>query len=185
MFTERLYRMKNRTRIMLMIVIFFNEISLLRALIKYSSNLLSFFMIERLVVFVQDNFYRYKYFILYGVIGVVSALLDFIVFNRIVALTSLSYIIANVISVHCGIVCSFTLNRQFNFKVKDQPIKRFVTFYVVGMIGLFLSSVILVQLIEKAGLDTKPAKAIAILITAVFQFALNKTITFKKKEAVL
>jgi putative flippase GtrA len=142
-------------------------------------------MLERLVVFVQDNFYRYKYFILYGVIGVVSALLDFVVFNRMVALTECSYIVANIVSVHCGVISSFTLNRQFNFKVKDQPIKRFFTFYIVAMIGLLISSIILVQLIEKVGLDTKPAKAIAILIAAVFQFTLNKTITFKRKEAIL
>jgi len=142
-------------------------------------------MLEQLAVFVQDNFYRYKYFVLYGIIGVVSALLDFVVFNRMVALTDCSYIVANIVSVHCGVVCSFTLNRQFNFKVKDQPIKRFVTFYIVAMIGLLISSLLLVQFIEKAGLDTKPAKALTILITAVFQFVLNKTITFKKKEAVL
>jgi putative flippase GtrA len=142
-------------------------------------------MVERLIVFVQDNFYRYKYFILYGVIGVISALLDFVVFNRMVAITDCSYIVANIVSVHCGVVCSFTLNRQFNFKVKDQPVKRFFTFYIVAMIGLLISSLLLVQFIEKAGLDTKPAKALTILITAVFQFVLNKTITFKKKEAVL
>jgi putative flippase GtrA len=142
-------------------------------------------MVEQIVVFLQDNFYRYKYFILYGVIGVVAATLDFIVFNRIVAYTSCSYIVANIISVHCGVVCSFTLNRQFNFKVKDQPVKRFLTFYVVAMVGLLISSFLLVQFIEKVGLDTKPAKAITILITAVFQFVLNKTITFKKKEVIL
>ena len=142
-------------------------------------------MLEQLAVFVQDNFYRYKYFVLYGIIGVVSALLDFVVFNRMVALTDCSYIVANIVSVHCGVVCSFTLNRQFNFKVKDQPIKRFVTFYIVAMIGLLISSLLLVQFIEKAGLDTKPAKALTILITAVFQFIMNKTITFKQKEAVL
>jgi putative flippase GtrA len=142
-------------------------------------------MLEQLAVFVQDNFYRYKYFFLYGIIGVVSALLDFVVFNRMVALTDCSYIVANIVSVHCGVVCSFTLNRQFNFKVKDQPIKRFVTFYIVAMIGLLISSLLLVQFIEKAGLDTKPAKALTILITAVFQFIMNKTITFRKKEAVL
>jgi putative flippase GtrA len=142
-------------------------------------------MLEQLAVFVQDNFYRYKYFVLYGIIGVVSALLDFVVFNRMVALTDCSYIVVNIVSVHCGVVCSFTLNRQFNFKVKDQPIKRFVTFYIVAMIGLLISSLLLVQFIEKAGLDTKLAKALTILITAVFQFIMNKTITFKKKEAVL
>jgi putative flippase GtrA len=142
-------------------------------------------MLEQLAVFVQDNFYRYKYFVLYGIIGVVSALLDFVVFNRMVALTDCSYIVANIVSVHCGVVCSFTLNRQFNFKVKDQPIKRFVTFYIVAMIGLLISSLLLVQFIEKAGLDTKLAKALTILITAVFQFIMNKTITFRKKEAVL
>ena len=142
-------------------------------------------MIELLVVFVQDNLYRYKYFILYGVIGVVSALLDFVVFNRMVAYTECSYIVANIISVHCGVICSFTLNRQFNFKVKDQTIKRFLTFYTVAMFGLFLSSLLLLQFIEKGGLDTKPAKAITILITAVFQFTINKSITFRKKEVIL
>lgn len=128
-----------------------------------------------------DLFLKYQQFILYGVIGVLSASLDFFVFTFLTHL-SLNYLLANVISVNCGIITSFILNRQFNFKVKNRSLKRFLTFYAVGLLGLCVSSIFLWLFVEIFYVKVLVSKIIVIFIITIMQFSLNKLITFKKYE---
>jgi len=124
---------------------------------------------------------KYRLLILYGLIGSLSASLDFVIFTLLTSKLLLNYQIANVISVHCGIICSFILNRQFNFKIKDRTIKRFIIFYFIGLFGLGLSAFLLYLFIDFSGFNKTFSKLGTILIVAFIQFLLNKTITFSKK----
>lgn len=92
------------------------------------------------------------------------------------------YLYANVIGVHCGTFASFFLNRQFNFKVKDKTLLRFISFYIVGLIGLAISSGLLVVLVEKMKLNELVSKAFTIIAVALIQFILNKYISFRNEE---
>lgn len=124
-------------------------------------------------------FLKFKTLILYGIIGVISAGLDFVVYLLLSNCLYINYLIANVISVHCGIVCSFILNRQFNFKIKNKFLIRFFTFYGIGLLGLTLSFGFLYLLVDIADINKNTAKLLTIIIVALVQFILNKTITFK------
>lgn len=128
---------------------------------------------------VQNLRIRYKQLIKYGIIGAFCAGLDFLVYTILIQTNSLSYITANIISVHCGIFTSFFLNRQFTFKVKNKTAIRFLSFYIVGLIGLLISSGILILLIEKMYLNEIVSKIITIIFVALIQFLLNKHISFK------
>lgn len=124
---------------------------------------------------------RYRQFILYSIIGVLSASLDFVVFTFLTNFFVLNYLIANVISVNSGIANSFLLNRRFNFKINDKPLKRFATFYAVGLLGLCMSSIGLWLCVEIVSLDVSVSKIIVIFMITILQFSLNKLITFKIK----
>ena len=120
---------------------------------------------------------KYRELILYGIIGALCASIDFGVYS----LLSLwiPYLVANIISVHCGIFCSFYLNRNYNFKVKDNTGKRFISFYLVGLAGLGLSEVLLLVFADKMGWHYLAAKLLTVIVVALFQFVLNKFVTFK------
>ena len=62
--------------------------------------------------------------ILYGIIGSSSALLDFLIFTLLTEVFGVYYLVANCISVTCGLTNSFILNRKYNFKVTDKTLKR-------------------------------------------------------------
>ena len=126
----------------------------------------------------KSLFIRFRELILYGIIGGFCAALDFGVYTLLGQV--MPYLWANIISVHCGIICSFLLNRQYNFKVKDKPVQRFSIFYLVGLSGLVLSEVLLFLLGEKMGWNYLLAKLLTVFVVALYQFALNKLITFKK-----
>lgn len=63
---------------------------------------------------------KFRNLILYGIIGGISSGLDFLVYFLLVNIVGIHYLIANTCSILIGITTSFTLNRHYNFKVKDK-----------------------------------------------------------------
>ena len=116
---------------------------------------------------------------LYGVIGACSSGLDAVLFAVLCGPLAWNPYVANVLSVHCGIFCSFLLNRRFNFKMTDRPLSRFLMFYATGLFGLLLS-----QLILWAGSLVcsylMAVKIFSIFVVAAVQFLLNRTFAFGK-----
>ena len=129
---------------------------------------------------IKELILKYRELILYGIIGGLCASLDFGVYT----LLSLwiPFLWANIISVHCGIFCSFVLNRNYNFKVKDNTGKRFISFYLVGLAGLGLSELLIILLTDKFEWHYIIAKLLTVVVVALFQFGLNKLITFNRKR---
>lgn len=116
--------------------------------------------------------------ILYGIIGGSCAFLDFVIFSAFVHI-GINYLISNSIGVICGIVTSFFLNRKYNFKVTDKTERRFLLFFLVGLFGLMLSSLILYICVKQLDWNDFYAKILTIGIVSLIQFIINKTVTFK------
>ena len=123
---------------------------------------------------------KYRNLILYGVIGVLSVSIDFAVFGVLTYFFPDYYILANVISVNCGIINSFLLNRHFNFKVKNKSVFRFMIFYVVGIMGLLISSGVLYLMVDLGNMNLLISKGATIFVVTLFQFILNKNVTFRQ-----
>lgn len=125
---------------------------------------------------------RFRNLILYGIIGSCTATLDFLIFTALTQGLNLYYIIANIISCSTGILCSFLLNRKYNFKVTDHTFRRLLIFVVVGITGMLLSSLILHITIEQLQWNELISKLVSIVIVVLFQFLLNKHISFRKTK---
>lgn len=121
-------------------------------------------------------------FVLYGLIGAVSAATDagffYLLFNR----AGMDEFLSNGISVHVGIFLSFFLNRNFNFRKTDQTGKRFLSFYLTGLFGLALSSAIL-WLGNRLAIDPMAAKLFSVVFVAVTQFLINRAVAFGDKKS--
>ena len=123
---------------------------------------------------------RFRELILYGLIGGFCAALDFGVYTMLGLW--IPYLWANVLSVHCGIFTSFFLNRSLNFKVKDKAAQRFTIFYLVGLSGLALSEGLIWLLASQFAWNPILAKLLTVFVVALYQFLLNKFITFRKSN---
>lgn len=128
---------------------------------------------------VKELYFRFRNLILYGIIGGFCAALDFGIYTALCYWNIMPYLWANIISIHIGIFTSFALNRSLNFKVKDKPATRFLSFYAVGLIGLGISELMLYLMVTIGGLNELLCKLISIVVVALIQFFLNKYITFK------
>ena len=122
---------------------------------------------------------RFRHLILYGLIGGFCAALDFGVYLVLCYWDIMPYLWANIISIHIGIFTSFVLNRSLNFKIKDKVTTRFLSFYVVGLVGLGISELMLYMMVMKGGWNEIVCKLISIIVVALMQFLMNKYITFK------
>lgn len=117
----------------------------------------------------------------YGIIGVISAGIDSLLFAFLRTI-SLNLYFANFISTNVGITCSFFLNTYVNFKISDSIWKRALSFFAVGYCGLGLSMLILHLGVTIYGLNDIIVKVCSVFIVAAFQFVLNKMITFRGKR---
>lgn len=132
--------------------------------------------------FINNLYSKFRNLILYGIIGCCSSGLDFLLYTLFVSVFGWHYILSNCISVLAGITTSFTLNRNFNFKVKDKTRKRFAIFLTVGLCGMMLSNLILYVCISMMSLNKIISKLLSIVIVVFFQFFVNKYVTFKPSE---
>jgi len=158
-------------------------------------------------LFLGRHYNRLRQVVKYGVIGASCAGLDYVVFLVLryflakeltvspleVFVRSAHFgeyviradseliltLLTNAVSVHCGIFASFVLNRHFTFKVKDLTVHRFASFYLVGIAGLLLSSILLVIFVDGLDFEAHLAKAFTIVFVALAQFLLNKFVSFK------
>lgn len=131
----------------------------------------------------RTNYTNIKHLVIYGIIGCCTTALDFIVFRLLLCWMPHHYIAANAVSCSVGILCSFLLNRKYNFKVTDHAVRRMLVFFSIGLFGLSLSSAILHLCIDVMHMEESAAKLISIVLVAFIQFVLNKYVSFRKGES--
>ena len=129
---------------------------------------------------IKQLYFQFREIILYGIIGGFCAALDFGIYTLLGLW--IPYLWANIVSVHCGIFCSFFLNRSLNFKVKDKTPLRFTIFYLVGLSGLALSEGLIWLTASHSGWNPLAAKLLTVAVVAIYQFVLNKFITFRRTK---
>jgi len=120
----------------------------------------------------------FKQIIPYGLIGLFCSSLDASIFS-VLRENALNLYLANFISVNIGIFTSFWLNRHFTFKVKNLILKRTIKFFCVDYCGLGLSMFIMFIGTTQFGQKDIHVKIVSIFFVAIFQFTLNKFVTFK------
>ena len=138
-----------------------------------------------------------KYFrelFLYGMIGGGAVVIDLGLFWVLFKLgggddaSTLYITIANIVAIAVAVVYSFTLNSMFTFKVRDNLLRRFLSFAAVSTVGIIISTVILLVM-TWLGTPPTPAKIVSFPFVFIVQFTLNRLITFntaknKAKEDV-
>ena len=130
----------------------------------------------------KNLYCRFRHLILYGIIGSFSSSIDFAIFTLLVQIVGLHYLVANCISILAGITTSFFLNRNYNFKVKDNVRGRFAIFLTVGLCGLMLSNIVLYVCVSILDMNKLVSKLLSIVLVVFFQFLINKYITFKPSK---
>lgn len=119
-----------------------------------------------------------RQFITYAAIGASGVLLDVIAFFVLYNWCGVHEIAATAISTTLGITNNFVLNARYNFKRRDQILRRFLRFYLVGLGGLGLTALMLLVLCTGMDFDPNVVKVLSLPFVLVLQFTLNKRWSF-------
>lgn len=119
-------------------------------------------------------------FILYATIGLSGVLLDVLVFFVLFNIVGLDKVLATFISISLAITNNFLLNVFFNFKTKDQLLKRYLRFYLVGLSGIILTALIFFIFVDLVKLGANLVKIGSLLPVLLLQYSLNKHWSFRK-----
>lgn len=131
--------------------------------------------------FITRQALKHRQLLLYGIIGLMGATLDFIIYALIVNITPIPPAPASFLSVSIGICNNFILNARHNFKITGKMLHRFISFYAIGVGGAILSSLIIFVLYNGFGVNDLVAKAVTIPPVVLLQFILNKKVSFSDK----
>jgi putative flippase GtrA len=115
-------------------------------------------------------------FVFYIAIGACAFLTDYSVF-LIWFLSTRSPYVANILGIVAGIAVSFSLNRSYNFRKIDMPLKRAAKFVIVALFGMAASSAI-IWILLGWDMDPRVAKVIAMVLVFMGQFIANARWTF-------
>lgn len=142
-------------------------------------------MNQKIDLFIQSikkvKIHENKYYniIAYGLIGGLSALIDYMVFVVLMYISEKeNYLYFHVASYIIGTFISFILNSKYNFKKNNKTAQRLTKFIMVGISGLILSLILMNSIRNYLNISEYLTKIIVIILIAIFQYTLNKKITF-------
>ena len=118
-----------------------------------------------------------KHALLYVVLSWIAALVDWWVFLILTKIWR-PIIISNIISEWCWLVTSFSLNLKKNFKKNDNIEKRFLSYMIVSITWIIISTAIIYLLVHWANISKAGSKIIQILIMAIPLYGVNRFFTF-------
>ena len=146
-----------------------------KQLIKYGAVGLVGFVIDLGVFWLLNNYFKVHYSFSSDISNLAGGRLSVETID-----TSISHIISSVLA----ITNNFILNSYFTFKVTDQKLKRFLSFFGIAAVGLVISTGLLSFFIEILGFSDLLSKFTSVVIVAVLQFGFNKFFTFKTQENI-
>jgi len=117
-----------------------------------------------------------KYLIPYTVIGFISFAIDFFTFKFLIL--HFNIYLSNFVSIFTASIFSFLMNANFNFKRKDNRLRRYIKFVLIIIFGALISSICIK--ISLKFLDPLMSKVLTLPFVATAQFILNANWTFKK-----
>jgi putative flippase GtrA len=128
----------------------------------------------------HNSLLNIRHFFLYFIFGILSMLLGLLFLLFFYQIARFNFTISYILSAHVGVFSSFTLNNLYTFSTNDFLIRRFFSFYIVALLGILIGYVSAIIIINIFTLDYIYASLISYFIVYIFQYILNKLLTFRK-----
>ena len=112
----------------------------------------------------------------FGIVGVVSTLIDFVFLYLFKDVLHIHLVIANTLSFVISVIYNYWASLTFVFDVNKEKSKRrnFIIFVVCSFIGLLLNDLLVYVITDKLGIYYMISKVIATLFVMVFNFITRK-----------
>ncbi len=116
----------------------------------------------------------------FGAVGASGYVVNLLVFAACVHLLAIDYKVAAVVAFVVSVVNNFWLNRHWTFSAKQEhPVQQGLRFFAVSLVAFGFTYVVLVSLVDGAGMAKVVAQAIAIAAGTPLSFVGQKLWSFR------
>lgn len=135
---------------------------------------------------IKNIYYQNKSVILYLIFGVLSTVVNILVYALCSKILHINYAISNVISWIFAVTFAYLTNRVYvfdsNANTKKSVIKEIILFYYYRIVTLILEFILLYLGITLLHIDDLIVKIIANVIVIVANYIFSKFLIFKNKN---
>lgn len=126
---------------------------------------------------------KYKEIILYLIFGVLTTLINIIVFYLFNDLIKIDYKISNIIAWIISVVFAFVTNKTvvFESKNKNNIGKEIITFFIARIVSLIVDMIMMIIMIDIMKITSIIAKVITNVIVVIINYIFSKFIIFRKE----
>lgn len=119
--------------------------------------------------------------ILYLIFGVLTTVINIIVFSIMELLTT-NLLFNNTVAWICSVLFAFITNRNIVFQSTGNKLKELCLFFGARIVSLLFDNLLIFILIEKLMLNNILSKIIVNVFVVVINYILSKLIVFKKEK---
>lgn len=126
---------------------------------------------------------KYKGIILYGVFGILTTLINIIIFKVFRDFFGTSIAIANLIAWFFAVLFAYLTNREWVFSSSNK--NKFLeacNFYIARIATLIIETIILYFLIQMLGVDELISKVLSNVVVIILNYIFSKLFVFKQKS---
>lgn len=133
--------------------------------------------------FIKKMYHKYEEAIIYLVFGVLTTVVNIVVFYLLDTVLDVQYLIANLVSIIVSILFAFFTNKKYVFKSKSENfqswMKEFVLFCSFRVLSGVFDMLSMWILVDFLTLDTNIAKIATQFIVVVLNYFFSKFFVFK------
>ena len=133
---------------------------------------------------IKELIKKYEEVIKYLIIGVLTTVINYIVFALLVNVTKIDMHVSNIIAWIVSVIFAYFTNKLYVFESKTFQLdiirKEILTFGAARIFSLLLEEVILYVFVNRLGMEKLIIKLIANIIVIIVNYVLSKFIIFKK-----
>ncbi len=126
-----------------------------------------------------------KQIIKFGIVGVISTLLDYGLMLFFKEVCGLHYLLSSTLSYGISLIFNYLASMKYVFHGKEDQNKgkEFVIFTVLCLMGMGLNQLLLWLIVENAGLDYRIAKILATIVVMIWNFVTRKLFLEEKNRS--
>lgn len=133
---------------------------------------------------IKELYNKYKEIIVYVIFGVLTTLVNYIVYFALVDFLGVNYLISNGIAWVVSVIFAFVTNKAFVFESKSWKVmtllKEGVLFAAARIFSGVLETAMLYVFVEQMHFDNGIIKIIAGIIVIIVNYVLSKLVIFRK-----
>ncbi len=132
---------------------------------------------------IKNLYNKYREYIMYLVFGVLTTVVNWVIYFPLTNIFHIHYQIANVIAWICAVVFAYFTNREWVFESKNKnKALEFIKFMSGRVFSLLAEMALLFVLIDLISVNENLSKILGAVVVVVLNYIVSKVFVFKDKK---